>query len=124
MVILRSLVVLSFFVGTGCVMAQTAAPASAAPAPAAKTATCVKPGHYPGKRAQDDKKEAWHREIDAWGDCMKASVADLRANVADLKALIDAKIKLANSTVEEYNTGIKELQEEQKVAEMKGQVGK
>lgn len=99
------------------------APATAAPA-ASSSGTCVKPGHYPGKRAQDNKKEAWNREIDAWGDCVKASVAELRANVTDLKALIDAKIKLANNTVEEYNTGIKELREEQMVAEMKGQVGK
>jgi hypothetical protein len=44
--------------------------------------------------------------------------------VADLRAQVDAKIKLANSTVEDYNAGVKELQEEQKVAEMQGQVGK
>ena len=55
--------------------------------------------------------------MSAWGDCIKNYVADLRAQ-------IDAKIKLANSTVEEYNAGVKELQEEQKDAEMQGTVGK
>ncbi len=113
MMILRLLVVLSFFVGAASAMAQTAAPNPAAPS----TATCVKPGHYPGKKASDNRKEAWINEVRAWGDCVKASVADLRAQ-------IDAKIKLANSTIEDYNAGVKELQEEQKVAEMQGQVGK
>lgn len=98
-------------------MAQTAAPVGAPAAAAPTTPTCVRPGHYPGKKASDNKKEAWIAEVRAWGDCVKAYVADLRAQV-------DAKIKLANSTVDDYNTGVKELQEEQKVAEMQGQVGK
>jgi len=93
------------------------APAAAPAATASTTQTCVKPGHYPGKKASDNRKEAWIAEIRAWGDCVKSYVADLRAQV-------DAKIKLANSTIEEYNTGVKDLQEEQKVAEMQGQVGK
>jgi len=110
--ILRLLVVLSFAVGTGSVSAQTAAPNPAAPT----TPTCVKPGHYPGKKAGDNKKESWINEDRAWGDCVKNYVADLRAQV-------DARINLAGSTIEEYNMGVKELQDEQKVAEMQGQVG-
>jgi hypothetical protein len=113
---------LSFAITTAFAQTPAAAtgtaPAAAAPAGAASgTQSCVKPGHYPGKKASDNKKEAWIAEIRAWGDCVKTYVADLRAQV-------DAKIKLANSTIEEYNTGVKELQEEQKVAEMQGQVGK
>jgi hypothetical protein len=97
--------------------ATGAAPAASAAAAASSTQTCTKPGHYPGKKASDNKKEAWIADVRAWGDCVKNYVADLRAQV-------DAKIKLANSTIEEYNAGVKELQEEQKVAEMQGQVGK
>jgi hypothetical protein len=110
-------------IAAGTAFAQTPAPATgsapaAAPAAAASsTQTCTRPGHYPGKKASDNKKEAWIAEVRAWGDCVKSYVADLRAQV-------DAKIKLANSTIEEYNNGVKELQEEQKVAEMQGQVGK
>jgi len=110
---IRLLVVLSFAVAAGSVTAQTGAPNPAAPT----TPTCVKPGHYPGKKASDNKKEAWINEVRLWGDCVKNYVVDLRAQV-------DAKIKLANSTIEDYNAGVKELQEEQKVAEMQGQVGK
>ena len=51
-------------------------------------------------------------EMKSWGDCVKTYVADLRAQ-------IDAKIKLANSTIEDYNAGLKVLQEEQKAAETK-----
>ena len=90
-----------------------AAPSTSAATPAASTwavsGTCTKPGHYPGKKASDNKKEAWIKEVGAWGECVRAQVAGLRA-------LVEAKIKLANSTVEEYNLGVKELQEEQKVA--------
>ena len=72
----------------------------------------------PGKKASDNKKEAWIERSAAPGvSCVKNFVADLRAQV-------DAKVKLANSTVEEYNVAIKELQEEQQVAEMQGTVGK
>lgn len=118
MIIFRVLVVLLFAIGTRSVVAQTAAPNTTTPDPAAPTTqACVKPGHYPGKKASDNKKEAWINEVRVWGDCVKGLVAELRAQV-------DAKIRLANSTVEDYNAGVKELQEEQKVAEMQGQVGK
>jgi len=40
-----------------------------------------------------------------------------------LRAQIDAKIKLANSTIEDYNTDLKELQDEQRIAET-GSAGK
>jgi hypothetical protein len=123
MTLARLLVAVFLAIATGSALAQTAAPdTGAAPAAATGSAatgaqTCVKPGRYPGKKASDNKKEAWIAEVRAWGDCVKNFVADLRAQV-------DAKIKLANSTIEEYNVAIKELQEEQKVAEMQGTVGK
>ena len=104
MTILRLLVALSFVVVSAGAMAQTAAAAPAA------TAACVKPGHYPGKKASDARKEAWMKEMRAWGDCVKAQIADLRAD-------IDTKMKLANTTIEDYNAGLKELQEEQRLAE-------
>ncbi len=113
MSILRSLAVLSFLLGAASVAAQTTTPPAAAAAPAASTTTCVKPGHYPGKSATTARKEAWINEVRLWGDCVKATVAELRAQV-------DAKIKLANSTIEDYNAGVKELQEEQKAAETGG----
>jgi hypothetical protein len=109
MTILRSLAVFSFLACATSVVAQTTAAPTAA-APAAATTTCVKPGHYPGKKSSDNVKEKWIKEVHDWGDCVRASVAELRAQ-------IDAKIKLANSTIEDYNAGVKELQEEQKVAE-------
>jgi hypothetical protein len=113
---LRPLTALFMALGAASVLAQTPAPATTAPAAAAPAATaastspCVKPGHYPGKKASDNKKEAWVNDMRAWGDCVKNYVADLRAQ-------IDTKIKLANSTIEDYNAGLKELQEEQRTAE-------
>jgi hypothetical protein len=72
----------------------------------------VKPGHDPGANASDVRKEAWMNEMKSWGDCVENYLADLRAQ-------IDAKIKLANTTIEEYNASLKVLQEEQRVAETK-----
>ena len=106
MILLRPLVTVLFAVCAGSVLAQTAAPNAAAPA----AQTCVMPGHYPGKKASDTRKDAWMKEMKSWGDCVKNYVADLRAQ-------IDAKIKLANTTIEDYNAGLKALQEEQKDAE-------
>jgi hypothetical protein len=105
--ILRLLVLLSFVVVNSSATAQTTA---AAPAAAPAASPCVKPGHYPGKKASDTRKEAWMNEMRAWGKCTTAYRDDLRAQ-------IDALVKLANSTTEEYNAGLKELQEEQKAAE-------
>jgi hypothetical protein len=108
MTIIRSLAVFSFLACATSVVAQTTStPPPAADTPAATT--CVKPGHYPGKKASDNVKEKWINEVRLWGDCVRASVADLRAQID--------KIKLANSTIEDYNAGVKELQDEQKVAE-------
>jgi hypothetical protein len=108
---IRLLAVVSFLALAASAMAQTTPATPAAPAgSAAAPATCVKPGHYPGKKASDTRKEAWMNEMRAWGECVKVQVADIRSQ-------IDVKIKLANSTIEEYNAGLKELQEEQKTAE-------
>ena len=110
---IRLLVALFVAVGAASALAQTpapAAPATAAGGRALPASTCVKPGHYPGKKASDVRKEAWMNEMKAWGDCATAFVADLRAQ-------IDARIKLANSTIEDYNAGLKVLQEEQRDAE-------
>jgi hypothetical protein len=111
---LRLLFAFFLTVGAASALAQTpapAAPATAAPAAGAPAASpCVKPGHYPGKKASDVRKEAWMNEMKAWGSCTTAFVADVRAQ-------IDARVKLANSTVEEYNAGLKVLQEEQREAE-------
>ena len=107
----RILLVLSILAVTTGALAQTAAPAPAAAVPGATGAsTCVKPGPYPGRKVSDAKKDAWQKEIKAWGDCIRTYVADLRAD-------IDAKIKVANATIESYNAGIKELQDDQKKAE-------
>jgi hypothetical protein len=112
----RLLTALFLAVGAASALAQTPAPATAAPAAAAPAAgapaasPCVKPGHYPGKKASDARKDAWMNEMKAWGSCTSAFVADVRAQ-------IDAKVKLANSTVEEYNASLKVLQEEQREAE-------
>jgi len=108
----RLLVAFSFAVCTGSALAQTGAPNPAAPT----TPTCIKPGHYPGKQASETRKEKWVAEMRTWGSCVKDYVADLRAQ-------IDAKIKLANSTIEDYNTDLKELQDEQRIAET-GSAGK
>ena len=49
-------------------------------------------------------------EMKSYGTCTTAFVADVRAQ-------IDARQKLANSTVEDYNANLKVLQEEQRDAE-------
>ncbi|MEO8344532.1 MAG: hypothetical protein ABI607_02455 [Betaproteobacteria bacterium] len=107
---IRVLLVLCLGLATGNALAQAGAAPSTAASSAAAPAACVKPGHYPGKKASDTRKEAWMNDMRAWGDCVKAQVVDLRAQ-------IDAKIKLANSTIEDYNAGLKVLQEEQRDAE-------
>ncbi|HQR11880.1 MAG TPA: hypothetical protein PLW68_11170 [Casimicrobiaceae bacterium] len=121
MIIFRSLLALSLIVGSASAVAQTSAPSpapatSAAATPAAVTlpaATCAKPARYPGAKASDTRKAAWHNDVKAWGECIKAYVADLRAQ-------IDARIKLANSTIEDYNAALKELQADQADAESGG----
>lgn len=111
MIIIRTLLALSLAVGPASAIAQTPAPGSAPAAAAAlPAATCVKPARYPGAKASDTRKTAWHNDVKAWGDCIKNYVADLRAQ-------IDARIKTANSTIEDYNAALKELQAEQTEAE-------
>ena len=111
MIPFRLLVAIALAVGAGSVIAQTAAPGSGTPNAAAPAAqTCVKPSHYPGRKASDSRKEAWMNDMRTWGECVKVYVADLRAQ-------IDAKIKLANATIEDYNAGLKTLQDEQREAE-------
>jgi hypothetical protein len=116
---IRLLFALFVTAGAASALAQTptpAAPASAAPAAAAPASsalpasTCVKPGQYPGKKASDARKEAWMNEMRAWGTCTSAFVSEMRAQ-------IEARQKLANSTVEDYNANLKALQEEQREAE-------
>jgi hypothetical protein len=111
---IRLLFALFVTVGSASALAQTpapAAPATAAPAAAAPAASpCAKPGHYPGKKASDVRKEAWMNEMKAWGTCTTAFVADVRGQ-------IETRVKLANSTIEEYNANLKVLQEEQRDAE-------
>jgi len=111
----------ALFVTTGAASALAQAPAPAAapasPAPAATAAasalpasSCVKPDKYPGKKASDARKEAWMNEMRAWGTCTSAFVSEMRAQ-------IEARQKLANSTVEDYNANLKVLQEQQREAE-------
>jgi len=110
---IRLLSALFVTVSTASALAQTpapATPAAAAPAAALPASPCVKPGHYPGKKASDVRKEAWMNEMKTYGTCTTAFVADVRAQ-------IDARVKLANSTVEDYNANLKVLQEEQRDAE-------
>ncbi len=112
---IRLLSALFITVGAASALAQTPAPATPAPAAAAPAAapaasTCVKPGHYPGKKASDVRKEAWMNEMKAYGTCTTAFVNEMRAQ-------IEARQKLANSTVEDYNANLKVLQEEQREAE-------
>lgn len=112
----RTLLLLCFLTGATGALAQTAPPAAASAAPSATSvaspgaSTCVKPGPYPGRKVSDARKEAWSKEIKGWGDCIRNYVAELRAE-------IDAKIKVANATIESYNAGVKELQDDQKKAE-------
>ncbi len=104
MTIIRLLAALAFIVGAGSAGAQTPAPASA-PATAIPKSTCAKPDHYPGRLASDNNKKQWERDVRTWGECMKKYVADLQVQ-------IDASIKAANASIEEYNAGIKDFQEE------------
>ncbi len=89
---IRLLFALFVTVGASSALAQTPAPAAPAPAAAAPAAAalpvspCVKPGHYPGKKASDVRKEAWMNEMKSYGTCTTAFVADVRAQ-------IDARVK-------------------------------
>src|SRR5471030_2953253 len=105
MTLVRLLVALAFAVTAASATAQATAADAALP-----KSTCVKPSPYPGKKAQDDKKSSWQKDVTTWGDCVKKYVAELRAHV-------DATVKVANAAIEEYNSGIKELQDGQKTAE-------
>ena len=114
---IRLLSALFVTVGAVSALAQTPAPAAPSAAPAATPAasalpasTCVKPGNYPGKKASDVRKEAWMNEMRAYGTCTTAFVSEMRAQ-------IEARQKLANSTVEDYNANLKILQEQQREAE-------
>jgi hypothetical protein len=101
----RLLIALALTFAAHSAMAQTTAAADAA----IPKNPCVKPDHYPGKKAQDTRKDLWQTQVTAWGDCVRKYTADLRAHV-------DATVKVANSAIEEYNVGIKELQDEQRAA--------
>jgi hypothetical protein len=106
MTLVRLVVLSAFLAGAGAAGAQATAPSST---PTVAKATCVKPDHYPGRLASDNNKKNWQKEVKDWGECMKKYVADLQVQ-------IDAWIKTANASIEDYNAGVKEFQEEVKKA--------
>ncbi len=86
------LLVATLLVVAGGAQAQPAPAASAVAIPPNK---CVKP-EYPGKLANSQRFNAFNKEFNAYGECIKKYVEDT-------KAILNAAAVAANGAVEEFN---------------------
>lgn len=88
----------------GTLVAQTPAPAPAAPSaplPTIEGHKCEKP-EFPGKIAPESRIRKWSNDFRAYVDCLKAYIAERNA-------AIEANSKAAKSAVEEFNTNVTEF---------------
>ncbi|MDQ6916735.1 MAG: hypothetical protein M3023_02835 [Pseudomonadota bacterium] len=88
----RLLVATLLIVATGGAHAQPAPAPSALVIPPNK---CVKP-EYPGKLANAQRFNAFNKDFNAYGECIKKYVDDT-------KAILNAAAAAANGAVEEFN---------------------
>src|SRR6185369_4667397 len=93
--------------------AQTPAPTPApAPAPGASATPMVLPKpscgeqpEHPGRLGSDNQKRQWRRDANTYLECFKKYVEDQRAMAQRFQ---DA----ANALIEEYNTAVKNMQQQ------------
>jgi hypothetical protein len=98
----RVLVALAATAAVGIAMAQSPAPL---PPAAAEPPACVKPDAHPGRLASDMRKKQWVKDVNAWRDCMGIYISELQARANSARAV-------ANRAVEDFNSTVKELQEQ------------
>jgi hypothetical protein len=91
---LRPLLAVSIAAFSLGAVAQTPAPAAAAPLVPANT--CFKP-EFSGRLASDPNMTTFNRQFKAYGECVKAYVDHN-------KAIAEAATAAANRVVDEYNT--------------------
>ena len=97
---------------TAATVAVAQAPAPAAPAAPTVTvapAKCEPKPEYPGRLASDTRNKVFEKEMKAYKDCMNAYLEER-------KATIKANEVAANAAIEEHNTVMKKIQEEQAAA--------
>jgi hypothetical protein len=88
-------------------LAQNAAPATPAAAPAGDTPkhACGKPGEFPGSLASDSQKRSYQKEFVAYTDCLKKFATDQQK-------LAEPHAKAANEAANEYNNAVKAFNEQ------------
>lgn len=93
--------------------AQAPAPAAAAPAAPAPAApaikhSCVK-AEWPGRVATQTASKRFDAEHKAYGDCIRAFVADQSKQNQEAVAKANAHVAAGNAAIGEYNDYVKEL---------------
>src|SRR3954468_740048 len=86
---------------------------AAAPADIPK-ASCGTPPALPGEKMMEDSsiRRRFEREIKAYGDCVKAYVAERQAAANALQAQAKAHADAANAAILEYNALMKKINEQ------------
>lgn len=87
-----------------CTVASPWAAAQDAAAVNVPKNSCKKPD-YPGRLASDTQKRVWRKDVDGYSECIKKYIAAQQKSA-------DEFVKAANGAIEEYNTAVKEFQEE------------
>jgi hypothetical protein len=90
----------------GTALAQTPAPAAAAP----DASKCEKPDAHPGRLASPERIRGWNKEVATWQDCMKKYIAEVQAKADAAVKVANAAVAESNAAVNAFNTTIKELQ--------------
>lgn len=102
----------SFALLAALALAATTAVAQA-PAPAKTVevapAKCEPKPEYPGRLASDTRRKLFDREMKAYKECMQAYLDER-------KAAIKANEVAANAAIEEHNSVMKKIQDEQNAA--------
>jgi hypothetical protein len=102
--------VVTLAIAAGDASAQAAPAPTSAPTPAfvIPPNKCVKP-EYPGKLASTLKFNAFNRDFNAYGDCIKKYVEDTRS-------IVNAAAAAANGAVEEFNKFTAEIKAQDEAA--------
>jgi hypothetical protein len=89
-------------------LAQAPAPATA-PTVTVPPAKCEPKPEFPGRLASDTRRKVFEKEMKGYKDCMNAYLDER-------KAIIKANEVAANAAIEEHNTVMKKVQEDQAAA--------
>lgn len=92
---------------------QPAAPAAPAAGASVPPMTCGAVPPMPGDRMMEDVsiRRRFEREIKAWGDCVKAYVAERQASMKSLTDQARAHADVANKAINDYNDTMKKINE-------------